>query len=115
MDFLRIILTALVQTRDGRKSRVSGICYHVPEYASLIRGERAADAASAWLRDAFQRLGLERVYPVDSGEPGVSNVQAFAACRDMWDPETQYGRNRLALLDKLIELAREECKRENSR
>lgn len=109
MKMLPILLD--VQTKVNRPgfSSVAGICFFVQ---SEIDDEGGQDAAQEWLDVHFRLCSMysgDIMYPVPHPEI-ASAKDAYQDTSDVWAGE--YGENRRAMLQEVIDMARKEEERD---
>ena len=101
---LREILAVI---RERRTDTRRGICWHM--HTALGEIDIALTQrrkVNNWVRDAFSewpKSSGDNHYPVPDGD--MNPEVAFDNTEDLWDPSTEYGRNRYELLDFLIQEA----------
>jgi hypothetical protein len=91
------LLEALLKVRsEGPKHRFSGICL------AVIGVDREAYEQ---LLNLLQELTGERAYPVGlrRGLSAEERMREYHITRNLWDPNTPTGQERLWLLDQCIE------------
>ncbi|QPI17819.1 hypothetical protein POP12_027 [Pectobacterium phage POP12] len=101
---LRQILSVMIDIKLKRnRNIIHGICDNVNMNVDFIIG--------SWLKDSFESFGLDRFYPVEAHVfkgTDIDPEEFHCDCYDMYDPETECGKFRLELLDRLIEKASNE-------
>lgn len=99
------VWSALYQIRtQGPSDLTTGICWNFECVTARTarRGDWEELNDMAAMGFVFERMGLDRHYPV--AHPTMTNEDAYNHARDdIWDKDTDYGKNRWALLDKMLE------------
>jgi hypothetical protein len=120
LEQYRLVLEVLEQMKDcldrgetytnvlGKPFNVTrqfGICWHVFVHTP---NSEISGIDMGFMVPAFIDMGLDTYYPVESQTTDDPNHQriAYTSQRNMYDPDSVYGANRLKLLDRLIEYYR---------
>ena len=98
MKLTRKALQALQAIKEmPNKDGDSGICYYL--WAKFkMSNDVLIPAFESW-----EHFSGDCEYPVPSPEPNVSAKYYHLENNDFWNPDTEYGASRLALLDHCIE------------
>jgi len=97
----------LAELRERQTDKSLGICWHM--HMALGEIDIALEQRhkiNNWVRDAFSewpKSSGDKNYPVPDGD--MDPEVAFDTTEDLWDTNTEYGRNRFELLDFLIQEA----------
>lgn len=101
---LNILLTI---KKNGPKYQYTGICVAVANVMGslLYIPDRAMEELLSDVMETWPKWSGSRTFPIPGtgGKSKISTYVDFAITRgNMWDPETEYGRLRLELLDHCI-------------
>ena len=105
-----LLLKVLIELRTKRHNPDSGICNNTNRgvrqraTGSLVQAEEQGNDAEYWVEvtaKEWPKYSGNRWYPVR--HPDMNSFKAYVdPSIYMWDPSTEYGRNRYELLEFLI-------------
>lgn len=127
LEQFRLVLEVLIQMKDcldrddtytqvlGKSFNITrqlGICWHVYVHTPPVE---VTGIGSDYLEPVFVKMGFDRRYPVESqieseSSPAVMHISQ----RDMYDPDSAYGKLRIKLVDELIKYFEKEIEKTES-